>query len=214
MKRILFYGDSNTWGYRPDQENARYPDGMNWVDQLAQLLPEKEYRLFNEGLCGRTTGYEIPEEPGRNGLIYFPIALSTIDPIDLVVIMLGTNDRRLRVTPQESAKCLERYIHITRAPALWFGKKTPEILLIAPAPVCRQALDTKYSYLWDERAIKDSCELGKHYKALAEQYGCAFLDCAGLCETGEDGVHLSADGHRLLAGAAAEKIRTIFAGVE
>ena len=110
-KRILFYGDSNTWGDDPDNLGKRHPEGVCWVEQLEQLLPDG-YRFFNEGLCGRTTAYDIPQEPGRNGLEYLPVVLSTVDPIDLIVIMLGTNDRRLGVSPQESALSLWNGISI------------------------------------------------------------------------------------------------------
>ncbi|MGN1007746.1 MAG: GDSL-type esterase/lipase family protein, partial [Butyricicoccus sp.] len=168
------------------------------------------YRLFNEGLCGRTTAYDIPQEPCRNGLEYLPVALSTVAPIDLIVIMLGTNDRRLRVSPQESAISLERYIHYIRTPALWFSEQTPEILIVSPAPIGRQALDTYYKFYWNEAAIADSEELGTHYQALADTYGCEFLDCKGICTPGSDGVHLDKEGHTALARAMARKIREIF----
>ena len=209
MKRILFYGDSNTWGDDPDNLGKRHPEGVCWVDQLAHLLPQS-WRLFNEGLCGRTTAYDIPQEPGRNGLTYLPVALSTTGPLDLVVLMLGTNDRRFHVSPQESALSLERYIHIIRTPVLWFSEKTPEILLVAPAPIHKRALDTYYSFFWDEQAIADSEQLGTHYQALAEKYHCAFLDCKPVCTPGSDGVHLGADGHTALAQAMAHKITDIF----
>ena len=90
MKNILCFGDSNTYGYKPDK-TGRYPWGVRWTSILTERLG-KEYNVVEEGLCGRTTIFDDPLRSGRNGSESFPAILETHRPLDLIIIMLGTND--------------------------------------------------------------------------------------------------------------------------
>ncbi len=90
IKTILCYGDSNTWGYIPATA-GRYPPDVRWPGVMRKLLGEK-YNVIEEGLNGRTTVWEDPYKPGRNGLELLIPILDSHNPIDLVVVMLGTND--------------------------------------------------------------------------------------------------------------------------
>lgn len=206
MKHILCYGDSNTWGYNSETD-GRFAFDKRWPGRLSQILSD-EYRIIEEGLCGRTTRYELPLEPGRNGWAYYPIALASADPIDLVILMLGTNDRRksIRISPQESTLALEQYIHLTRAKELWGGRIEPQILLVSPPELDPKALDTPVAFYYDSESIETSRELKDHYRELADKHGCAFLDAAKYCKVGKDGVHLSEDGHKKLAEAIEKRI--------
>lgn len=206
MKNILCYGDSNTWGYNSEKD-ARFPFDKRWTGRLSRLLPD-DYRVIEEGLCGRTTKYELPLEYGRNGWSFYPVALASADPIDLVVLMLGTNDRRrnLRIAPQESAIALEQYIQFTRAADLWGGRVKPQILVVSPPEIDPAVLETPVAFYYDEESIAASKKLKECYKELADRYGCAFLDAAAYSRTGKDGVHLGEDGHKGLAEAMANRI--------
>lgn len=209
MKYILCYGDSNTWGYDADTD-ARFPFEQRWTGRLSALLPA-DYRIIEEGLCGRTTSYELPLEPDRNGYAAYPATLSSADPIDLVVLMLGTNDRRaqLIVSPEESALALERYILFTRTPQHWLGHQTPQILLVSPPEIAPGVVHTDAGFYYNQTSVEHSKRLKSVYVKLANQYQCAFLDAAAYCAPGEDQIHLSADGHTRLADAMARKIREI-----
>ena len=206
MKNILCYGDSNTWGY-DSKTDARFSFDKRWTGRLSKLLPEG-YRVIEEGLCGRTTKYELPLESGRNGWHFYPVALSSTDPIDLVVLMLGTNDRRknLRIAPQESALALEQYIQLTRATDLWGGRVKPQILIVSPPEIDPIVLETSVAFYYDEESVATSKKLKECYKELADKYGCAFLDAAAYCRVGKDGVHLDEDGHKGLAEAMSKLI--------
>lgn len=209
MKHILCYGDSNTWGYNSETD-ARFPFCERWTGRLAaELAPD--CRIIEEGLCGRTTAYELPLEPGRNGFAYYPLALSSADPLDLVVLMLGTNDRRkqLIVSPEESALALERYIQFTRTPVHWSGRQTPRLLLVSPPEIDPAIAENEFAFYYDENSVAHSRRLKTVYRRLAEQYGCAFLDAAAHCGPGADCVHLDAAGHRALAQALAIQVRQI-----
>lgn len=209
MKHILCYGDSNTWGY-DSRTNARFPFDTRWTGRLSALLPA-DYRIIEEGLCGRTTAYDLPLEAERNGYSTYRLALSCADPIDLVVVMLGTNDRRvqLHVSPEESALALERYILLTRSPTLWFGHQTPKLLLVAPPEISETVFETDVAFYYDANSVRHSRQIKSTYAAMAKRYNCDFLDAAAYCTPGPDGIHLDAAGHAALAQAMLGKIITI-----
>lgn len=210
MKTILCYGDSNTWGQNSEAE-GRYPFDVRWTGLISERLSDS-FRVIEEGLCGRTTAYELPLEEYRNGWTTLPMVLSAADPIDLIILMLGTNDRRvsMRVSPQESAIAMEKYIRMIRTPQHWFGHRTPEILLVAPPKISPAVLETEVDFYYDEHSICESDELSYWYERIAKQYGCYFLNAALYGETGTDGVHMSATGHKMLADAMVKKIQNIY----
>ncbi len=90
MQQVLCFGDSNTWGYNPEN-GERFPWGIRWTSILQQKLANKDIRIIEEGLCGRTTVFEDPLRQGRKGVSLFPTLLETHKP-ENIVIMLGTND--------------------------------------------------------------------------------------------------------------------------
>ena len=87
MKTILCYGDSNTYGLRPDS-NQRYPREIRWTGLLQKSLGE-DYYVIEEGLSGRTTLWDDPIEEHKNGKTYLFPCLESHSPIDLVVLMLS-----------------------------------------------------------------------------------------------------------------------------
>ena len=94
MKTVLCFGDSNTWGYDPATKN-RFPRDVRWAGILAGLL-SPDYQVIEEGLNGRTTVWNDPIEGYKNGRDYLIPCLETHRPIDLVILMLGTNDLKMR----------------------------------------------------------------------------------------------------------------------
>ena len=94
MKTVMCYGDSNTWGYNPATQQ-RYPRDERWTGVLQELLGA-DYRVIEEGLNGRTTVWDDPIEGYKNGREYLIPCLESQKPLDLVIIMLGTNDLKLR----------------------------------------------------------------------------------------------------------------------
>src|SRR5476651_2205463 len=90
---VLCYGDSNTWGQKPDK-SGRYPADIRWTGRLQQLLGNGYY-IIEEGLGSRTTDLDYDKKSGRNGKIYLIPCLESHNPIDVVVLMLGTNDLKI-----------------------------------------------------------------------------------------------------------------------
>ena len=218
MKNILCFGDSNTWGYDP--EGGRYPYEQRWVSLAARTLGPG-FNLIPEGLNGRTTVWDDPFGDYRCGKDFLPVCLASHEPLDLVVIMLGTNDTKtfFRNTAHSIGRGMRKLVEITRASAAGPGERSPQILIISPAPVTagdqsRAGFDLReFSELDGHRPHAVAAALPQEYARIAEDYGCAFLDAAPHAEvSGVDGVHLTAAGHNGLASAVADKILSILGG--
>lgn len=91
MKNILFFGDSNTYGYKPDK-SGRYDYDVRWTGRIANLLGN-EYNIIEEGLCGRTTIFPDAVRDARKGIDLIGVVVESHKPVDVISIMLGTNAR-------------------------------------------------------------------------------------------------------------------------
>ncbi len=190
MKRILVFGDSNTWGFNPERFD-RYPEEIRWTSLLQKSLGN-DALIIEEGLNGRTTAFDDPDCAGRNGLASLPAILEADQPLDAAIIMLGTNDCKsvFHATAEEITvgleKCLTKILEYVSA---------ENILLISPFYLGEAALN----YGNDERSLAVSRELKDAYKALSDKYGTSFLAASDITEAGKvDGQHLTAEGHHAL----------------
>ncbi|MCU4654017.1 SGNH/GDSL hydrolase family protein [Roseibacterium sp. SDUM158016] len=203
MSTILCYGDSNTHGTLPLIELgqfARYPKGQRWPDVMAASLGPR-FDVISEGLPGRTTVHDDLVEGGRrSGLEVLPAILGSHVPIDLMILMLGTNDLKPRfsVSAAEIARSLERLV--TEARAIVNGL---DILLVAPAPVLEAGV------LRDifEGAEAKQQALPRHIADAARRQGCGYFEAADhVTVSPVDGVHWEADGHRAFGQAIAQAV--------
>ena len=114
LMNILCFGDSNTWGYKPDK-TGRFDENTRWTALLQKKLGP-EYHIIEEGLCGRTTVFHDELREGRRGLDMIGVTVEMHDPLDLVIIMLGTNDCKTRYGASASviAKGLDQVIRKAR----------------------------------------------------------------------------------------------------
>ena len=91
-RSVLLFGESNTHGTRPMPDldfQGRFGREERWTGRLAKLLPDWE--VIAEGHPGRTTVHDDPVEgEHRNGLTVLPALLESHRPIDVVLVMLGT----------------------------------------------------------------------------------------------------------------------------
>ncbi len=202
--RILCYGDSNTFGYIPGR-GGRYNCHTRWPGRLQELLGS-EYQVIEEGLCGRTTAFEDVTEPGRNGLDRIRDAVERSLPLDVLVIMLGSNDCKAQfgASAQEIAGGLEQVAAQARG-----GEASGfRVLLVAPAAMTDRVMHSGFGSEFDQRSIKVSKELAEAYEALARKYGCDFLDGSKVTQVSEiDGLHLDAEGHGRLAEAVVKYLQ-------
>lgn len=95
MKNVLCYGDSNTHGY-DGVTGGRFPWGVRWTSLVQEALKEEQVRIIEEGQNGRTTVWDDPIEGMKSGLKYLIPCLESHSPLDVVVLMLGTNDIKQR----------------------------------------------------------------------------------------------------------------------
>lgn len=210
MKTIVCYGDSNTWGWDPATE-SRFPRDVRWPGVLRAALGP-DYEVIEEALNGRTTVWDDPIEEHKNGKTYLMPCLQSHKPIDLVILMLGTNDlkQRFSLSAFDIAAGAERLVRIIQTSQAGPDEGAPQILLISPARVHATRSDWGGMF---EGAQAKSAELAAYFKRVSEEFGTAFLDAAPLIAPSPvDGLHLDAEGHRTLGEAVVQAVRAIFAG--
>lgn len=211
MKTILCYGDSNTWGYNP-ATGERYSRDERWPGVLRQELGEG-YEIIEEGLCGRTTVWDDPIEGYKSGKEYLIPCLETHKPIDLVVIMLGTNDlkRRFSLSALDIANGAGVLVDIVLKSSAGPDEGAPKVLLLAPPPIARLA-GTEFEEMFEENAEPRSGKFSEHYRRVAEEYGCEFLDTSEVVLSSDiDAIHFEPSEHRKLGQAVAAAVKKILA---
>lgn len=213
-KTVLCYGDSLTWGY--DAENlGRHVFDDRWPSVLQKALGG-EVNVIAEGLNGRTTAYDDHlADCDRNGATLLPTILHSHAPLDLVIIMLGTNDLKRGIgagSAVGAVKGVERLVSLIRHHAWSFeDHDEPEILIVSPPHICETANDM-FAAMY-AGAIEQSKMMGSLYRDLADDKGCAFFDAASVAVTTPlDGVHLDAENTRAL-GRGLEPVVRMLLGI-
>ena len=204
-KRILCFGDSNTWGYCAD-DASRFDEDVRWTGLLAKMLGDG-YTIIEEGQNGRTTVWDDPVENRLAGLTYLWPCMESHAPFDLIIIMLGTNDTKtyFSMTAQNIADAAGRLVETALRCPYGRDQKPPKVLLAAPV---RIADNNRFPYLFGAQAAEKTKDFPRAFKEVAEQWGCAFFDAAEYAMPGDpDGVHLDPTGHQKLAEAFYDKIR-------
>jgi lysophospholipase L1-like esterase len=215
MPRILCYGDSNTWGFAsvPEPPAPRYGRADRWPCVMAATLgPEVE--LIEEGLNGRTTDIADPTHPeitgaGLDGAAYLPACLASHLPLDLVVILLGTNDLKAMYgrSALRIATGAARLLAIVRDIGAGVGTPyaSPDVLLVCPPPLGEMAYFAEMFAGGHDKARA----LPALYAQAAAMAGAGFLDAGTVIATdGADGLHWTAATQRRLGAAIAESVRS------
>ncbi|KNB53158.1 GDSL-type esterase/lipase family protein [Streptomyces caatingaensis] len=214
-RRILCYGDSNTHGQRPDDVlPGRLPADRRWTGLLQALLGDG-HDVLEEGLGGRTTDLEDPYRPGRDGRSWLVPCLHSHEPLDVVVLMLGTNDTKdcFARSAAETAAALGGLLDDIAREGRSRTGGAPRAVVVSPVLID----DTKPRFAelngayYGSGAAPKSRRLAAGIGPVAREHGALFLDAATVAEPGDDGVHLSLDAHRPLAELLAGAIRTLAA---
>jgi len=212
MRRILCYGDSNTWGFSsvPEPPAPRYARDSRWPCVMAEILGDA---VVEEGLNGRTTDLADPTHPelfgaGLNGAAYLPACLASHLPLDLVIILLGTNDLKAMYarTPLRIAAGALLLVEIALGIGPGIGTpydKSPDVLLVCPPKLGAMS---HFGEMFAGGHAKAEA-LAPLYGQVATLAGVGFLD-AGLhiASDGADGLHWSAETQRVLGRAMAEAV--------
>lgn len=208
MATILCYGDSLTWGGSP--YGGRFPPHCRWPEILNELLGN-HHNVINFGLPGRTTMWDDPFNEGRNGAKYVNSAMEIFGPVNLLIIMLGTNDlkRYFNASAYEAAKGVEQIIKKVRQPNE-HEFPTPKILIVAPPTILSPKGEAAEVF---KGGVEKSRDLHQAYQKVAIKNDCLFVNAAGLLQPSvQDGVHLDTDGNSLLASALCSIVSDSFKG--
>lgn len=211
---IVCLGDSNTHGYCADPADCadggeRFNEDERWTRRLQTALGE-EYLVLEEGLSGRTTVFPDPLEEGLDALHYITPCLKSHLPVDLLIIMLGTNDTKQRMGANAYAIGLgmRRLVRKAMTTDCWAPGCKPNILIIAPPAVEEGVKTSHVAEEMGEGAVERSRQLPAEYRRVAQELGVHFLDANQVgCEFNQvDFMHLTRQGHAALARRLAELV--------
>ena len=216
MKTILCYGDSNTWGFIPGKNRPpvkaanRYPFDIRWPGLLETKLG-KDWRVLEEGLNGRTTMFDCFLEEHRNGLKDIDVCLLSSMPVDVVLLMLGTNDCKqvFGKSPYIISQGINRLIHQIKGGLYGYGPEgcVPQILVVSPARITEGVLTSWLAGEFDEESIKRCSLLGEYYRKTAADNDVFYLDAGALISADDaDGIHMNVEGHAKMADLIYDKL--------
>ena len=211
-KTVLCFGDSNTWGWIPGKVCERFDETVRWPAVMAKALGDG-YDVVEMGQNGRTTVWEDPVEQEKNGYNHIIPTMECCYPIDLVIIMLGTNDckERFGVNGYNIAVGAGNVARKAKQTVWGRGGKSPEVLLVCPAPVGEAYVNEPVmGPVFGAGSVKKSEEIADYLEGIAKQNGCHYLDAGKIVKgSPKDGVHLEPEEHAKLAGAMFEKVKEI-----
>lgn len=209
MKNILAFGDSLTWGFIAGTWERHVFD-VRWPNVLAAGLGGKA-RVIEEGHNGRTTIFDDPTTfDDRNGAKALPIMLSTHQPLDLVIIMLGTNDIKYanRCRAFDASMGMTRLIEIVQKFSFLPAYQTPQVLIMSP-PSLVPTTDEWFNDLWGH-AIKESKLFAQHYYRVAKDMNVHFFDAGTVARADStDGGHLDAANTKAIGTALVPVVKGI-----
>lgn len=200
VRTILCFGDSNTYGAVPTLTRGgghRFAPDRRWPGVMRRLLGSG-WEVIEEGHPSRTTVRDDPIEGGhKNGLRALPILLESHMPIDLVILMLGTNDlkHRFSSTASDIADSIEILVRMIQRSEAGPAGAEPALIVVSPAPM--QEVD-RFADMFLGGAAK-SQQLSGFIRDVAKRTGASFVDAGAFVESSSvDGIHLDSDAHRIL----------------
>lgn len=205
MRRIVCFGDSNTYGQSP-VDGSRYGEGVRWPGVLDNLLGDG-FEVVNEGKNGRTIAFDDPYIEGCNGLKDIGSCLERNDPVDLLIIMLGTNDLKVyfESTPQMIADNLRNMCELVRE------RTDAKLLLVSPMLLGDQIEFSPLHLEFGREQVDYSFELAPQIEKVAEETGSEFIDLAVVAMSSDvDCLHLMPEEHAKVAQAMQEKVLSVF----
>lgn len=204
-KRVLCFGDSNTWGYIPES-GKRYPHAIRWTGQLQRLLGD-QWEVIEEGLNGRTIATDDPLRPFRKGHQALMSLVLSHRPVDVLVIMLGTNDfmKRLNLTPHDLGEHLTAVINQVRQLDFSPYEAPRKILIICPPPLGPFPIPEDVNDF--AGASEKSRQLPAIFERVAISLQCDYLNAGEIISVSPiDGIHFDQSAHACLGQVVAKKI--------
>ena len=206
MRRILCFGDSNTYGYSPDGQ--RYAEDSIWPGIMGKLLGDR-FEVVADGKNGRTIAFDDPYMEGCNGMRDIEASLEANAPLDLVVLMLGTNDLKkyFDATPAQIAENLKQMCELIQ-------QKTDAKILIASPMLLGDEIEFSptLSLEFGRAQIDYSFDFAPQFSKVAKEVGAGFIDLAVVAmSSGADCLHLMPEEHEQIGAAMKDKVMEAFA---
>lgn len=203
--QILCIGDSNTWGYNP--ENGLQHKNR-WTKVLGDLLPEHE--IIEEGMCGRTVLTVDSFEPAWCGIHALPGIIQAHDSADIVILMLGTNELKaeFKHNAEYIAQGIGSFIKMLQNPDSWNCRRIPKLLVVSPILLGDDILEKDgICTQFDEMSLRESKQMAGAIENICKQYHVEFMDGAKYARASlTDAIHMDEENHIKLAHAIYEKI--------
>lgn len=199
-QRIMVFGDSLSWGYQPGSKHQRFDAQTRWPGRLQMLLGD-DYEIIEENLNSRgiENGDPRPGKEGRRALDYIEAALDSHDPLDRVIVLLGTNELKheMNMTAEQVGESMEKLLNIITTRSSQFRGTTPKVLLLSPPTINEE---TEYCRTGDKYlgATEKSKGLVGVYRSLATKLSIDFVSLDEII-AGVDGIHIDADEHAKVA---------------
>ena len=203
MAVVLCFGDSLTFGFDP-ATGGRFPPDSRWPDVMAEMI---DATVITEALPGRTTVFDSPYADTRSGRAMLPAVLESHAPVDLVIVMLGTNDLQgpLELSARHSASGLWTLVDIVHRSGAGPAAGAPQCLVVVPPPIVDPA---GFMGVFFEGREQESRELAVQYRRICEQTGTPVFFAGDVVQPSPvDGIHLDPQGQRTLGAALAERVR-------
>lgn len=195
MKKILCFGDSNTYGFIP-QSGLRYDKNTRWTGVL-QALCGSDFSIIEAGCNNRTAFVDNPAGAEQTGYKILP-EYFTKDYFDIVVLAIGINDLQLFFKPtlKEFEQGIEKLIKITKDLS-----PNAKIILVCPSKLDLAGIKSGvFCFQFDEISVEKSYHLPQIYKKLAEKHACKLVDLNEIAKVSPlDGLHFSAESHKTIA---------------
>lgn len=204
MKQIVCFGDSNTYGLIPGTTDC-YDWNTRWTGIVGEEMSRQGYLVQEEGLCGRTTIFDDPLRAGRRGTELLPVILETHNPIDIVILMLGTNDCKsyYGASAEVIGLGIRQLIQQIKA-----GVPDAKLILVSPIQLGEDIWDG-YDLEFDQTSVETSKDLPRVYQRIAKEEGIAYLAASDYAKPSfRDREHMDETGHRQLANGILKLLRS------
>ena len=212
MKNILCFGDSNTWGYDPATQ-TRFSKDIRWTGVLQQLLGSK-YNIIEEGLNGRTTNVNEKQDHGlgyfrpfRSAMDLLSVLIETNSPLDLIIVMLGTND--LKTNFNQSSEMIAKNMRLVCESIIdndYFQSKS--IILVSPTHINEESPNLLDSFIGTTQA---SQSFSNSYRKISDDLNLYFVDASESVKTNKiDGLHWDSKQHSDFANSLFNKIIEVY----
>ena len=203
MKKVLCFGDSNTFGFIPES-GKRYDKNTRWSGILAQLAAGR-FEIIEAGCNNRTAFTDNPAGFEQTGCKVLPTLLTK--DIDCVILAIGVNDLQIFYNPtlEEIKNGMRRLVDIVREHC-----PNAEIILVSPARLTDNIFNGYFRAMFDKISIEKSLYLSEIYESIAKEKNCHFADWDKIVTVSpKDGLHLEPDAHKKIAEAMFESLLSL-----